>query len=179
MNENLEAQVPRLLAYEEIRQLAARYAVSIGRLDVAALAELFVDDVRVPGGGSGRAAFTQAMAAMLAQSRISILNVGTHAIELLDPDHAEGVVYCHAEIGDEREWIHQLIVYDDRYERRQGRWYFVGRRHRLVYGQRQERSPLDQPPAEWPRNAVGRGTAPMHWPSWQAFWAGAKGSGER
>lgn len=168
---NLEAQVQRLLAYEEIRQLAARYAVCIGRLDVRALAELFVEEVRVPGGEYGREAFVRSMSPMLAQSRISILNVGTHAIELIDEDRAEGVVYCHAEIGDEREWVHQLIVYEDSYARRGGRWHFVSRKHRLVYGQAQPRSPLDQPPAQWPKSAVGRGTAPMHWTSWQLFWA--------
>jgi hypothetical protein len=171
---DLEAQVQRLLTYEEIRQLAAQYAVCIGRLDVPALAQLFVEDVRVAGGESGREAFVRSLSAMLAQSRISILNVGTHAIELVDADHAQGTVYCHAEMGDEREWVHQLIVYEDRYERRGGRWQFVSRKHRLVYGQKQPRSPLDQPPAEWPKRAMGRGTAPMHWPSWQAFWAAAE-----
>ncbi len=167
----IESELRRLLAYEEIRQLAAHYAVNIGKLDVAALAALFVDDVRVPGGDSGREAFGRVLSGMLAQSRISILNVGTHAIDLIDEDHAAGVVYCHAEMGDEREWLHQLIVYEDRYERRGGRWYFLSRKHRLVYGQVQPRSPLDQPAADWPKNTVGRGTAPMHWPSWQAFWA--------
>ncbi len=167
----IESEVRRLLAYEEIRQLAAHYAVSIGQLDVAAVAALFVEEVRVPGGDSGRAAFERVLSGMLAQSRISILNIGTHAIDLVDEDHATGVVYCHGEMGDEREWTHQLIVYEDRYERRGGRWYFVSRKHRLVYGQVQPRSPLDQPAADWPKHAVGRGTAPMHWPSWQAFWA--------
>jgi hypothetical protein len=171
-----DTDIGRLLAYEEIRQLAAHYAVSIGMLDVAALSTLFVEDVRVPGGESGREAFARVLSTMLAQSRISILNVGTHAIDLLNEDHAEGVVYCHAEMGDEREWLRQLIVYEDRYERRGGRWYFVSRKHRLVYGQVQPRSPLDQPAAEWPKSAVGRGTAPMHWPSWHAFWATHEGN---
>lgn len=164
------ADLQGLLAYEEIRQLAAHYAVAIARLDVEALSQLFVEDVRVPGGASGREAFKRAMADMLAATRVSILNVGTHAIELLDQDHAIGTVFCHGELGDEREWIHQLIVYEDRYERRAGRWHFLSRKHRLVYGERSARSPLDQAPAEWPKSAVGRGTAPMHWPSWQSFW---------
>src|SRR6185436_19259976 len=39
--------VDRLLAYEEIRQLAARYAVATDARDLDALVALFVDDVRV------------------------------------------------------------------------------------------------------------------------------------
>src|SRR5262249_40565635 len=36
----------RLLAYEEIRQLAARYALAVDARDLDALVELFVDDVK-------------------------------------------------------------------------------------------------------------------------------------
>ncbi len=39
--------VERLLAYEEIRQLAARYAVATDARDLDALVALFVDDVQV------------------------------------------------------------------------------------------------------------------------------------
>ncbi|MEL7209806.1 MAG: nuclear transport factor 2 family protein, partial [Actinomycetota bacterium] len=57
-------------------------------------------------------------------------------------------------------WIRQSIIYRDTYERRDGRWLFVRRRHHLVYGQRDERDPLDQPAANWPERQIGRGTDP-------------------
>ena len=165
--------VARLLAHEDIRQLAARYAVAIGRLDIDSLVELFVEDVRLPGGESGRPALRRAMITLLQGYKVAILNVGTHLIELRGADQARGVVYCDAELGDETEWIRQLIVYEDSYARRQDRWYFQSRKHSLVYGQSQQPSPLAQPPADWPTHAIGRGTAPMHWPSWRAFWKDA------
>ena len=49
------SDVERLLAYEEIRQLAARYALAVDRRDADTLVGLFVADVRMPGGGGGLA----------------------------------------------------------------------------------------------------------------------------
>ena len=51
--------VTRLFAYEEIRQLAARYALAIDSRDLDALAALFVDDVRVGQELQGRKALKE------------------------------------------------------------------------------------------------------------------------
>ena len=48
--------VERLLAHEEIRQLAARYALAIDSRDLDSLVGLFVDDVRVGRDERGREA---------------------------------------------------------------------------------------------------------------------------
>ena len=48
--------VERLLAYEEIRQLAARYSVFADARDLDALVDLFVPDVRVGRDRSGHEA---------------------------------------------------------------------------------------------------------------------------
>lgn len=121
--------VERLLAYEEIRQLAARYALAVDRRDVGALVELFVADVRMPGGEAGREALRDAFEVHLRADRVSILSVGGHVINLLDRDHAAGTVYCSAEFGDQGRWIRQAIAYEDDYERRDGCWYFARRAH--------------------------------------------------
>ena len=76
-------------------------------------------------------------------------------------DHATGVVYCTAEVEDpDHGWIRQSIVYRDRYERHDGRWYFRARDHQLVYGEQLDSNPLDQLDANWPDSAIGRGTYP-------------------
>ena len=54
--ENLQARIERLEALDEIRQLAAKYAVALDTRDLDALVNLFVDDVGVPGKQRGRAA---------------------------------------------------------------------------------------------------------------------------
>jgi hypothetical protein len=160
----------RLLAYEEIRQLAARYALSVDSRDLDTLVSLFVDDVRTAA-GSGREALRQDFDASLRGIGTSILNIGTHVIDLADADHATGSVYCKGEIQDGHRWIHQAILYEDRYERRDGTWLFVRRKHQLWYGAEVGVNPLTLAPANWPEHHDGMGTVPENWASWRAFWA--------
>ena len=161
----------RLLAYEEIHQLAARYAVATDRRDIDTLVSLFVDDVRVGREGRGRDALHATFAEQLRGIGVSILNVGTHQIDLVDADHATGHVYCKAEVQDGDRWIHQAIRYDDTYERRDAHWYFVRRRHLLFYGAPVGVNPLTLPPANWPERHDGLGTIPYSDPTWQTFWS--------
>ena len=132
---------------------------------------LFIDDVRVGRDTFGRAALRESFDTSLRSIGVSILNVGTHAIDLLDSDHATGTVYCHGQIQDGDRWIHQMILYRDTYERREGTWFFMRRIHELWFGQQAERNPLDQSPANWPEHHDGRGTVPDSWPTWSAFWS--------
>ncbi len=170
-SDEFSAKVERLLAYEQIRQLASHYAVAVDSRDLDALVELFVDDVRVGRDTYGRDALRDSFAESLGAIGISMLNVGTHAIDLVDADHATGQVYCHGQIQDGERWIHQFILYRDTYERRDGEWFFVRRIHELWYGEEAPISPLSFTPAEWPKNHDGLGTVPASWPSWTAFWA--------
>jgi SnoaL-like domain len=162
--------VERLLAYEEIRQLASRYALALDSRNLDDLVALFVPDVQV-GGARGRAALRQDFDASLRAVGRTILLVGTHVIDLIDDDRATGSVYCKGEIEAGDRWIHQAILYDDTYARRDGSWLFVRRRHRLWYGAEVGVNPLTLPPANWPENHDGMGTVPEDWPSWRAFWA--------
>ena len=160
----------RLLAYEEIRQLASRYALAIDSRDLDDLVALFVEDVRVGRDVVGRDALRRNFDDQLRNIGVSFLQTGNHVIELVDEGHATGFVYCRAEIQDGERWLVQAIGYDDTYERRDGHWLFVRRRHQLWYGAYQDQNPLTLPPANWPASQVGRGTLPQAWQSWQRFW---------
>jgi uncharacterized protein (TIGR02246 family) len=162
--------VERLLAHEEIRQLAARYALATDSRDLDTLVGLFVDDVQVGRDASGRDALRASFDAALRGIGISILDVGTHVIDLVDDDHATGHVYCKAEIQDGDRWIHQAILYRDSYARRDGHWYFVRRRHELWYGAEVGVNPLGLEPANWPEHHDGIGTVPGIWETWREFW---------
>lgn len=169
----------RLVAHEDIRQLVARYAVAIDSRDLDALVALFVDDVQVGKDQRGRDALRAFFEGSLREIRRSILNVGTHVIDLVDDDHATGVVYCRGEIevpadeaaGTGERWVVQAIQYRDDYERRDGQWLFVRRRHLLWYGRDVGTSPIGLPPAAWPANHVGTGELPEAWGTWREFWA--------
>ena len=163
--------VQRLLAYEQIRQLASRYAVAIDARDLDSLVELFVDDVRVGAGERGRAPLRAFFERSLSDVGVTILNIGTHVIDLDDADHGHGIVYCRGEVQVGKQWIVQAIQYRDRYERRGGHWYFVRREHLLWYGREVGTSPIGLPPASWPASQVGKGELPEKWPTWRAFWS--------
>jgi ketosteroid isomerase-like protein len=159
-----------LVAHEEIRQLAARYAVAVDSRDLDALVALFVSDVRVGRDRSGRAALRDDFDASLRTVGVTVLNVGTHAIDLVDADHATGRVYCKAEVQDGDRWVHQAVLYDDTYRREDGSWRFVRRHHQLFYGVEVTPNPMDLSPANWPADPDGKGTVPEAWDSWRAFW---------
>jgi ketosteroid isomerase-like protein len=163
-------EIQQLLAYEQIRQLASRYAVATDRRDVDTLASLFVPDVRVGRDTYGREALRANFAEQLRAIGVSILNIGTHQIDLVDDDHATGHVYCKGEIQDGARWIHQAIRYDDTYARVDGEWLFVRRKHLLFYGAEVGVNPLTLPPANWPEHHDGLGSLPYSEPTWKQFW---------
>jgi hypothetical protein len=163
--------VERLLAYEEIRQLACRYALFMDSRDVDALVELFVPDVRVGRDGVGREALAADFRRQLRQVGTTILFVGNHVIDLQETQDASGVVYCRGEIEVGERWIRQAIQYQDTYQRRDGHWRFVRRRHLLWYGLDEAENPMELAPANWPANHTGKGTLPESQASWRDFWS--------
>jgi ketosteroid isomerase-like protein len=162
----------RLVARDEIRELAARYALATDSRDLDALVALFVDDVRVGRDRSGRSALREAFDHSLRGVGITILFVANHVIDFESEGCARGVVYCRGEIQDGDRWLTQAIQYRDEYARREDRWYFVRREHLLWYGAALGENPLTLPPANWPEHHTGRGTLPESDPTWQRFWAG-------
>jgi ketosteroid isomerase-like protein len=162
------SELEQLLAYEHIRQLANRYALAINMRDMDAVVELFVDDVKVVGGRTGRDALKETFRQHMKTADVDVLEVTTHVINLLDADHAVGTVYSRCEMGGRDSWARQSIAYEDRYERRDQLWYFVNRNHLLFYGLELPERPLDQPPANWPERVLGRGSVPYDWPTWQS-----------
>lgn len=166
--------VERLLAYEEIRQLAARYSVFADARDLDGLVALFVPDVRVGRDRTGHEALRADFDRSFRQVGITFLNVGTHMIDLVDADHATGIVYARGEIQDGgREsvrFIVHAIQYHDSYARRAGHWLFVRRKHFLVYGAELGVNPLSLPPAHWPQSQTGLGSHPQALATWQRFW---------
>jgi hypothetical protein len=169
----MAGRLDRLLSYEAIHQLAYRYALATDSRNLDALVALFVDDVRVGRDASGRPALKEFFDRSLRDIGISILQVSNHVIDFDDDDHASGVVYCRGEIEVGDQWVVQAICYLDTYERRQGGWYFVRRRHLLWYGADLLERPIGLPDANWPEHHTGKGTLPEAWPSWREFWGGA------
>ena len=157
--------------------MASRYAVAMNHRDLDTLVGLFVDDVRVGRDLVGRTALHENLAAQLRDGHRTILQVSNHVIDVADADNATGVVGTRAEIERGDDWVIQVIEYHDTYERRDGRWLFVRRRHHLWYGADMLQRPNHLPDANWPQSQTGRGTLPEIMPTWQA-WQQSLGRGE-
>jgi hypothetical protein len=74
-------RLARLEAYEEIRQLAARYALALDSRDVPTLASLFVDDVQTGDGGVGHEALAKWFDPVLRPYGITFHLIGNHIID--------------------------------------------------------------------------------------------------
>ena len=59
----------------------------------------------------GRAAVKDDFADAVRAMPLTILNVGTHVVELDDADHARGVVDCRGELQLGDTWVVQMIQY--------------------------------------------------------------------
>lgn len=170
----LTDRIARLEAYEEIRALAARYALALDSRNVPDLVGLFASDVAVGDGRTGRAALADWFDPILRPYRITIHFVGNHIIDLTGPDTASGLVYCRPEheVGD--EWIVMPVIYHDRYVRESdGHWYFRSRKPKPFYAADVATNPLQVPGRfHFPDNPYVTATSlPEGWPSWNEFWA--------
>jgi ketosteroid isomerase-like protein len=145
-----------LVAHEQIRQLVARYAVALDARDLDTLVSLFVADVQVGRDERGRDALRANFDGQLRPLGVTILHTSNHVIDVLDADHARGIVSCHARLERDDGVVEQAIQYHDTYERRDGRWLFVRRRHLLFY------------------DGDTKGELPEQLDTWQAFHADGK-----
>jgi len=139
--ETLAARLDRLTSPR--RDPTARGQVLCLALDMRALdalAGLFPDDVRVGRGLQGRKRLRRWFDATLREQFDGTAHVtGNHIIEFDDPDHARGIVYSRNEHETGREWVIMTMMYWDRYERIDGRWYF--RRRLPLYWYRDRPQP--------------------------------------
>ena len=163
--------IERAAARDEIRQLAYRYASAIEKRDVDAMVELFVPHARFGAYGEGADALRRLMHDSTSGLVFAVILVANHLIDVHDRDRATGEVWarCVAQT-DHDGFIEQLIKYEDRYERHEGRWLFLHRRHRLWYGVVHNDSPLRQEAAGWPERQVGVGDVPLADPRFLAWW---------
>lgn len=169
------ARVRRLLALDEIRQLAAKYALAVDMRDLDAIVGLYVEDVKVSKTQSGRQALKASFGTVLRAFKASAHHLGGHVIEFDDEDNAHGVVYCRCEheVGD--KWVPMYLYYLDVYRRDQGRWYIKRRAPCELYAAPLNEHPCGPNKIRWPGLPAREGTWHAHFPSWEAFWKDAAG----
>ncbi len=173
----LLARVDRLESLDEIRQLAAKYSLSLDMRDMDAHVNLFVEDIRVSRDQSGRAQLKRWLDDTLRlQFTGTSHHIGNHIIEFDDPDRAHGVVYSKNEhetpcADGGSEWVIMQMLYWDNYERRDGRWYFRRRLPCYWYATDINKPPVGDNKMRWPDREAYEGAYHALWPSWTDFWA--------
>jgi hypothetical protein len=174
MDADLLARVERLESLDEIRQLVARYCLSLDMRDLDALVNLFPADVRVSKALSGRVELRRWFDETLREQFTGTAHVtGNHIIEFEDPDHAIGLVYSRNEHETGPEWVVMTMMYWDRYERIDGRWFFRRRLPLYWYATDLNKPPIGDKKMRWPGREPYDGGWGDFWPTWKAFWANA------
>lgn len=168
---SLEQRLDRLESIEEIRQLVAKYAISLDMRDLDAHVNLFAPDIRVGRERRGREHLKAWVDTTLRdQFTGTSHHLGQHLIEFTDPDHAVGVVYSKNEHETGPEWVIMQMLYWDDYERIDGRWYFRRRLPCYWYASDLNRPPIGDLKMRWPGREPYEGTFHDLFPSWKEFW---------
>lgn len=181
---DLASRIDRLEALDEIRQLAAKYSLSLDMRDLDAHVNLFAADIRVSRELTGRAHLKRWLDDTLRQQFTGTSHhIGNHVIEFDDPDHAHGVVYSKNEhetpcADGGTEWIIMQMLYWDNYERIDGRWYFRRRLPCYWYATDLNKPPVGDNKMRWPDREPYEGAYHDLWPSWTDFWANPPGDDE-
>ncbi|WP_435405728.1 hypothetical protein MPNTM1_01075 [Mycolicibacterium parafortuitum] len=153
----------------EIAELPSRYAMALDARDLDALVALFVEDVDAGAQGNGRDALKRWYDKVLRKFYRSIHLICGQTVDITDATHATGSIYCRAEHEDGDGWYVITMRYDDVYERRDGRWYFVRRREYPWYSvDVTERPGPDF--VRWPPDIELRAAMPHRLQSWRSFW---------
>jgi hypothetical protein len=135
------------------------------------MAELFSPHARFGDFGDGTDGLRRLMTHSLGGSLFAVILVANHLIDFDTDDQARGQVWAHCFAQTLGEgFVEQLIKYEDRYERHDGRWLFLHRRHRMWYGVAHRESPLRQRAADWPARQVGVGDIPLSDSAFRDWW---------
>ncbi len=171
-DQSLEARIDRLESLDEIRQLAAKYSLSLDMRDLDAHVNLFAHDIRVSREKTGRQHLKQWLDDTLRlQFTGTSHHIGNHIIEFDTPDIAHGIVYSKNEHETGDEWVIMQMIYWDDYERINGRWVFRRRLPCYWYATDLNKPPLGDNKMRWPDRPNYEGAYHELFPSWKAFWA--------
>jgi hypothetical protein len=171
-DESLLRRLDRLESLDEIRQLAAKYSLSLDMRDLDAHVNLFAPDIRVSREKVGRSHLKRWLDDTLRlQFTGTSHHIGNHIIEFDGPDHAHGVVYSKNEHETGDQWVIMQMLYWDNYERMDGRWYFRRRLPCYWYATDLNSPPIGEHKMRWPDREAYDGAYHDLWPSWAEFWA--------
>lgn len=179
INNSIEQRLDRLESTEEIRQLVAKYSLSLDMRDLDAHVNLFAPDIRVSREQTGRAHLKRWLDDTLRlQFTGTSHHTGNHIIEFDGINHAHGVVYSKNEHETGNEWIIMQMLYWDNYQRIDDQWLFRRRLPCYWYATDLNKPPTGEQKMRWPDREAYSGAFHDLFPSWQDFWHNPPGQDE-
>ncbi len=136
--QSLRRRVAQLEAADAIRALATAYAVACDQHDMPALMALFTDDAEFASPSGVMDAATPADIETMFIALFKIRGPAYHwthdvTVQVLDDDHATGIVYSHAETTPNGVVSLAAMRYADDYRRVDGQWRFARREISFLY----------------------------------------------
>ncbi|MEO9633548.1 MAG: nuclear transport factor 2 family protein [Parasphingorhabdus sp.] len=169
---DIETRIDRLESLDAIRQLPAKYALTLDMRDIDMMVTLFPADVRVGKEASGRKALRVYMDRTLRSPFTGTSHhIGGHIIEFDDPDHAHGIVYSKNEHETGDEWVIMQMMYVDDYVRQDGHWFFARRLPLYWYATDLNKPPIGDKKMRWPDSEPAEGNFHKLFPSFAEYWA--------
>jgi hypothetical protein len=148
---DLQSRLERLESIDAIREITARYPIALDSRDLDALVALFVEDVKAsPSAERGRGPLKAHYEQLCRGWGYTVHQVYQQAIDFESPTKAMGHVYCKAEHEIDGRFVVAMLRYLDRYERRDGHWYFRWRRTPMWYVTEVRDGPTGDDLVRWP-----------------------------
>jgi len=170
-DKSIEQRLDRLESTEEIRQLVAKYSLSLDMRDLDAHVNLFAPDIRVSREHTGRAHLKRWLDDTLRlQFTGTSHHTGNHIIEFDEINHAHGLVYSKNEHETGSEWVIMQMLYWDNYERIDQQWLFRRRLPCYWYATDLNKPPVGELKMRWPDRQSYSGAFHDLFPSWEDFW---------
>lgn len=129
-------QVRELLDREQLRDLVARYALTVDDHDLATLETMFHPDAVFDRDGEvahGWAEISAVLGASMRGFRRMLHTPHAALVELTGPDTGVGASSGHAELVTRRGVLLAAYRYADEFVRHDGRWVFASRAVRFLY----------------------------------------------
>jgi len=164
-------RLDRLESIEAIRDIVARYPILLDARDLDALVELFVEDVRAsPAADRGRGPLKAHYQRLCQGWGYTVHQVFQLAIDFESPDKAMGHAYCKAEHEIDGKFVVAMLRYLDRYERRDGRWYFRWRQTPMWYVTEVRDGPVGDDRIRWPNQEPAPAPLPGSFDTYRRFY---------
>jgi ketosteroid isomerase-like protein len=169
--DSTEARLERLEAIEAIRDITARYPIALDARDLDALVALFVEDVKAsPDAERGREPLKEHYERLCRGWGYTVHQVFQQVIDFESSDKAMGHVYCRAEHDINGEFVVAMLRYLDRYERRDGHWYFRWRRTPMWYVTEVRDGPIGDLRIQWPDRPPAAAELPDAFETYRRFY---------